>query len=147
MQEIKHLKSMWTAKVKRSESLIVPKVSLGSLSNDSWAFNVPYAFRDALDIKYEQRMKEKKPYMIWTQGPLINFNEGDTFTARNNKSAIQIIFATGMGWDTTTNTMYPGSVVLDEFEINELKYTKIKQRNCSQMELLETLIGHQQHRE
>ena len=146
MQEIKQLKSMWTAKVKRSESLIVPKVSLGSLSNDSWAFNVPYAFRDALDIKYEQRMKEKKPYMIWTQGPLINFNEGDTFTARNNKSAMQIIFATGMGWDTATNTMYPGSVVLDEFEINERKYTKIKQRTCSQMELLEMLIAHQVHR-
>jgi len=147
MQEIKHLESMWAAKVKRSASLIVPKVSLGSLSNEGWAFNVPYAFRDALDIKYEQRMKDKKPYMIWTQGPLINFNEGDTFTARDNKSAMQVLYATGMGWDTATNKMYLGSVVLDEFEINERKYTKIKQRTCTQMELLEMLIGNRQHSE
>ena len=81
MGELELLKSMWAHKVKRNTKLIVSEVTYdqgkGHLNNDHWHFQVPYAFLDALDLKYEQRMKNKKPYMVWTQGPLLRFKDGD----------------------------------------------------------------------
>ena len=63
MGELELLKSMWAHKVKRNTKLIVSEVTYdqgkGHLNNDHWHFQVPYAFRDALDLKYEQRMKIK----------------------------------------------------------------------------------------
>ena len=64
MEELEYLKSLWSRKIKRKTKLIVPEVKYqnlkGSLNNENWKFKVPYAFREALDIKFEQRMKDKK---------------------------------------------------------------------------------------
>ena len=59
MKELDQLKTMWAPKVKRITTLIVPEITHNgndySLNNDSWIFKVPFAFRNALDIKYEER--------------------------------------------------------------------------------------------
>ena len=141
MKELDHLRSMWGPNIQRSTVLIVPFVtydnSENSLNNDSWAFKVPYAFRDALDIRYDERKKDKKPYMVWTQGPCLRFKEGDLIHSRNGDRALQIQFASSMGWDVSNNEMYQGSVDYVEYDSS---YTKLGQRVCSQMEFLELLI-------
>ena len=144
MKELDHLKSMWSHKVKRKTDLIVPKITYsdttGSLNNEVWEYKVPFAFRDALDIKYEQRMKDKKPYMVWTQGPILNFKNGDLLTDKNNKKAVQVLFANRMGWDTINDKMYEGSIVYDTFKITNGEYIKEPQQKCSQMQFLALLI-------
>ncbi|MDX9732230.1 MAG: hypothetical protein RBT63_10700, partial [Bdellovibrionales bacterium] len=42
-----------------------------------WFFAVPKAFREALDIKLDQRSFEKKRYKVITQGDAFFFKEGD----------------------------------------------------------------------
>jgi len=144
MKELDLLKSMWAPKVKRKTELIVPKITYsgmhGSLNNGHWKYRVPYAFRDSLDIKYEKRMKDKIPYMVWTQGPILSFKEGDLLTARDGKKSVQVQYANQMGWDTSKNQMHEGSVVYDEFDINNGKCTKIQRITCSQMQFLQILI-------
>ena len=102
MQIIEHLESMWASKISRKTPTI-PEVSydtelsVGSLNNDDWFFKVPYAFREALDLKFEERKKNKKGYMVWTQGPILSFKNGDFFTAKNGSTALQVQFADPMG--------------------------------------------------
>lgn len=43
-----------------------------------WKMAVPEAFKEALDIKLTPRMFAKKKEMLWTQGRLYSFHEGDT---------------------------------------------------------------------
>ena len=144
MNELEHLRSMWAAKVKRKTELIVPQVTYigrgGSLNNDAWAFKVPYAFRDALDIKYEERKKDKKPYMVWTQGPLLSFNEGDLLRSKDGLRAVQIRISNPMGWDSTKNEMYQGSVVYSDYAVSNKLFSKFNQDTCTQMQFLELLI-------
>ena len=144
MDEIDNLMSMWSQKVKRSTKLIIPEVTIkklsGSLNNDNWVFEVPYAFREALDIKYEERRKDKKPYMVWTQGPIINFKHGDSLTSVKESVCLQVMHANQMGWDSVKREMYQGSVIYDKYEIMNKKYTKIGEGHCSQMEFLKILI-------
>lgn len=114
IKELQHLRSLWKkankietgkpyCKVSRATTLIVlevtyyPKEMDGSLNNTNWAYGVPYAFRDALDMEFEQRKKNKKAYMIWTQGPLINFKEGDIIHSQCGKKSVQVHFSMGMG--------------------------------------------------
>jgi len=146
MELLDHLESMWAKKVKRKVPTIPivsydTELSAGSLNNDDWYFKVPYAFREALDLKYEERKKNKKGYMVWTQGPVLSFKDGDSFTAKDNKTAVQVQFSNPMGWDSAKDEMYQGSVVFDEFTINNNQFSKIKQHSCSQMEFLKTLIS------
>ncbi|MGL4767464.1 MAG: hypothetical protein ACRCV6_05230 [Formosimonas sp.] len=121
MNELDYLRSMWAAKVKRGTKLIVPKITYikqnGSLNNNEWAFNVPYAFRDSLDIKYEERKKDKKPYMIWTQGTVLNFKEGDFLQSKDFTRALQVQFSSPMGWDSSKGEMYQGSVLYLEYAL------------------------------
>lgn len=116
MKELEHLRAMWATKVKREIKLIVPEVTHtgqdNSLNNDFWIFKVPFAFRNALDIKYEERKKEKKPYMVWTQGPLLNFKEADLIHSHCGSRAVQVQFATPVSWDSEKDEMYQGRVVL-----------------------------------
>jgi hypothetical protein len=146
VQLLKHLESMWAPKIKRKVPTI-PSVKydtelrVGTLDNDDWYFRVSYAFREALDLKYEQRKKDKKSYMVWTQGPILGFKDGDNFTAKNNHSALQVKFSNSMGWDPDKKQMYQGSIVFDRFEVNGHKHTKISQHSCSQMEFLKILIS------
>jgi hypothetical protein len=156
LQELIHLRTLWTqrakseidgkseTKIKRSTTLIVPKVTYqgtqGSLNNDHWFFCVPYAFRDALDIKYEQRMLNKDPYMVWTQGPILRFKEGDTLIAKEGGRVVQVEFANRMGWDSEANTMYEGVVTYSEFYRSDTDTKKVKSVSCSQMNFLELLV-------
>lgn len=50
-----------------------------------WKMAVPEVFKEALDIKLTPRMFAKKKEMLWTQGRLYNFHEGDTIY--DNKQA------------------------------------------------------------
>ncbi|MAW08354.1 MAG: hypothetical protein CME61_08780 [Halobacteriovoraceae bacterium] len=147
MNEITHLKKMWKPRAKRSAKTIADPVSLkgleGSLSNDHWAFNVTYAFRDALDIRYDMRVINKRKTPLWTQGPLIGFKDGDLIHTRDKHRAVQVRFAQPMGWDRDKNCMYTGSVVFTEFNIQEGRPTEIAQHTCTQMEFLELLISGQ----
>jgi|TARA_B110001469_G_C9558319_1_gene276934 hypothetical protein len=144
MKELDHLRSMWAPKVKRSTELIVPEVTysngIGSLKNESWKFEVPFAFRDALDLKYEQRVKNKKPYMVWIQGSILRFKDGDAIKSKCGSRAVQVQYANPMGWDTSKNEMYEGSVVYEDFTISDGKYMKSGQHSCTQMKFLEMLI-------
>ncbi len=144
MNVSEHLRSMWGEKVRRSTELIVPAITHdgpeSSLNNDSWVFDVHYHFRDALDIKYEERRKDKTPYMVWTQGPFLSFKEGDLIQARDGRSAVQVRFANPMGWDPTKGEMYQGSVFYSEYEVSEGVYTKLQERTCSQMQFLQLVI-------
>lgn len=146
MQIIEHLESMWASKISRKTPTI-PEVSydtelsVGSLNNDDWFFKVPYAFREALDLKFEERKKNKKGYMVWTQGPILSFKNGDFFTAKNGSTALQVQFADPMGWDSTKNEMYLGSVVFKEFSVSGNKFTELNQHSSSQMEFLKILIS------
>lgn len=147
---LKHLKTMWPTgdktKIKR-ELAACPSVyynsalSQGTLNNEHWYFSVPFTFRDALDIKYEQRIKDKEGTMVWTQGPILKFKMGDNFPAKNNNTTIQVQFSDQMGWDKDKNEMYLGSVVFDLFEFINKKYIYIQRYQCNQMEFLELLIN------
>ena len=149
MHEITLLESLWpkdeNRKNTRSTTLIVPEISYnrseGFLENEHWYFNVPYAFRDALDIKFEERKKDKKPYMVWTQGPILNFKEGDCFSSKNGKAVLQIRFANPMGWDQSKKIMYEGSVSYDMYSTQDTSsFFKVGDDTCSQMDFLKLLI-------
>lgn len=146
MNELNHLRSMWAANVKRRTELIVPQITYdgqeNSLNNDSWAFKVHYSFRDALDIKYEERKKDKKPYMIWTQGPILSFKEGDLIHSKDGHRAVQVRCATQMGWDSERAEMYQGSVSYSEFIVSGNSVSKLnKDESCTQMQFLQLLIS------
>ncbi|WP_444891798.1 hypothetical protein ACJJIE_00095 (plasmid) [Microbulbifer sp. TRSA001] len=144
MEEIKLLESMWKARSSRKTTLIVPEVKCDklnrSLSNEHWAFHVPYAFRDALDIRYDQRIKDKKKYMVWTQGPILKFKEGDTLRSKDGKTSVQVNSANQMGWDTEKNEMYPGVVIYKKHNVVDGVYTKAGDYLTCQMEFLKLLI-------
>jgi len=146
MNELEHLRSMWAPNTKRKTELIVPNITYGrqenSLNNDSWIFRVNYSFRDALDIKYEERKKDKKPYMIWTQGPLLSFKEGDLVHSKDERRAVQVLFATKMAWDSEKGEMYQGIVAYSEFIVSANSFSKLNTNNsCTQMQFLQLLIS------
>lgn len=144
MNELKHLISMWSPKVKRKTDLIIPEVTYseleGTLNNCSWVFNVSFAFRSALDIKYEQRKKDKKAYMVWTQGPLIGFKEGDLIHSQDGLRALQVRIAKPISWDIEKKEMYQGYLLFDELKFSNSVVFEIKQYTCTQMQFLEILI-------
>ncbi|WP_338416434.1 hypothetical protein [uncultured Sphaerotilus sp.] len=114
MKELNILRSMFAPRPKRTTELIVPRVTFhagkGSLNNEHWAFSVPYHFTDALDIKYEERQKDKQKYMLWTQGPSINFRAHDVIHSRDNKITLQVRSASPVRWDPSKNEMNEGYV-------------------------------------
>ena len=144
MKEISHLKTMWGPKIRRSTELIVPRVTFtgadGSLHNEDWHFQVPYAFRDALDIEYEERKKNKIPYMIWTQGPILDFKVGDMLHEKNGDITIQIQFANPVGWDSVKKEMYEGNVIYEKLRERNGKMEKLEKITCSQVKFLQFLI-------
>ncbi|CCN37194.1 hypothetical protein VIBNISO65_1660020 [Vibrio nigripulchritudo SO65] len=145
MTIVEHLKSMWGPKVRRKTTTI-PEVkydtekSVGMLMNNDWFYNVTYAFREALDLKFEERKVNKRSYMIWTQGPILNFKNGDTFISKCETNAVQVKYANSMGWDADKHEMYKGSVVYELFKIENGNYKKLSQLACTQVDFLEVLI-------
>lgn len=146
MEILKHLESMWAPKAKRTDKTIPmikynTELNIGFLSNDDWFFKVPYAFREALDLKFEERKRNKKSYMVWTQGPILRFKDGDTFYSKNESLALQVQFANPMGWDSSLNEMYLGSVIFKEFKVEGNNLIEIKQYSCNQMNFLNFLVN------
>jgi hypothetical protein len=148
MEATELLKNTWPTKEKnkaqRSTALITPinnlKSGEGTISPSDWNFIVPYGFREALDIKYEKRMKNQKAYYVWTQGPILSFKEGDTLQNKFADSTVQVKFASSMGWDPDKNVMYLGSVVFDVFDVDHHKHKKVSRMECNQMEFLQFII-------
>jgi len=139
-----HLKSMWAPQVKRSTQLIVDvsyKEKKGCLHNPDWAFEVPYAFRDALDLSYDQRLKNKIPYMVWTQGPVLKFKEGDVFHEKSTNNLLQVGYATTMGWDTQRNEMFQGIVNFTTYQQKTDCFHKLDEGSLNQMDFLALLIN------
>lgn len=143
--EIELLQSLWKQPIRRSTKLIVPEVTFdltdGCLNNESWLFKVPYAFRDQLDIKFEQRIKDKKPYMVWTQGPILNFRLGDTFNSADGLYALQVESVSPMEWDSNLREMSLGSVIFKKYSIDGAKHNLKETLNLNQMEFLDLLIN------
>ena len=143
MNELEHLRSMWTATSKRKTTLIVDlsyEGEEGSLNNDWWEFKVPYAFREALDIKYEERQKKLIPYWTWTQGPLLNFKIGDLIGSKDGSRAVKVESATPMQWDDSKQEMFEGNVTYSESSVSNGQYDTLRQETCTQMQFLELLI-------
>lgn len=125
----------------RSESLIVPKVSYannaGCLHNEHWAYKVPFAFCDAMDIKLIKRSKKvacyddngnaeldadgnKKTkdwyYSVWTQSCWLSFSNGDFFECSNGQPSIQVVSARPVAWDAINGVLDDGEVVFQSFD-------------------------------
>lgn len=78
--------------------------------------------------------------MVWTQGPLINFKEGDWIHSRNGNKSVQVVFSTSMGWDPSTLQMYNGVVNFDRFLKKGGSWVKVSSESLDQMAFLEMLI-------
>ena len=152
VNEIERLKLMWAYSPRRTTDLIVSATVLLNKSepgerdewvfkNDEWAFLVPFWFRDALDIKYDQRVKEKRPYMVWTQGPVIHFKEGDLIRARSGDRFVQVSAATPMGWNKAKGVMAQGGVTYSEFSTLGGRLVKTGTYDCTQMQFLQMLMS------
>ena len=125
---------------------VVPKVTwdstmmAGSLNNEHWAFNVHYAFREALDLRFMERVRNKRKVHLWTQGALVSFKEGDTLVSRCRSRSVQVKYANGMGWDAAKQEMYFGSVIFKKHTIKNGVFSFVGEDNLTQLEFLEMLI-------
>ncbi|MCC3803444.1 hypothetical protein QTO12_04550 [Vibrio owensii] len=123
---------------------IVPKVTwnaeigTGSLNNEHWAYCVGYAFREALDLQFMERIRDKKKVNLWSQGCILNFKEGDLISSKCGKKYVQVKYASPMGWDEDKNEMYYGSVTYSYVDNeNSIK----EQRHTTQTDFLSLLIN------
>jgi hypothetical protein len=60
--------------------------------------------------------------------------------SNDNSRAVQIRFASPMGWDAQKEEMYQGSVVYSEYVVSSGNFSKLKERECTQMQFLELLM-------
>lgn len=111
------------------------------MNNEHWDYQVSYAFRDSLDISYSERVKNKKPYFIWTQGPFICFNEGDTFYSDKGLRPIQVQSSMPMQWDDQKSIMILGEVVYAFFEDVSFAALDFPSIKVNQMTFLGVLMG------
>lgn len=109
----------------------------GSLNNDHWCFKVGYGFREALDLRLIERKRDKKIVNLWSQGCIISFQEGDLIDSRCGKRAVQVTFASPMGWDDAKNEMFYGSVTYKELDLVNNSSTV---HTLNQLEFLNMLI-------
>lgn len=77
-----------------------------------WKMAVPEAFKEALDIKLTPRMFAGKKEMLWTQGRIYDFHEGDTIydtkqayeewgeALKHIKLSVQVQFTSSSGYVT-----------------------------------------------
>lgn len=144
MEELNYLEKMWAVRTRRSERLIVKDATadvLVSSFDSNWMFPVVGAFREALDIKYMKRIKDKKGVFVWTQGPILKFKEGDLLANEAGSLAVQVYYAAPMGWDHELGSMYEGAVTFDVFSISDGSYTKEDRHSVTQMQFFEMLIS------
>lgn len=158
-KEIKHLRSMWKARPRRSNDLIVSEVSLkginGQIRTDNWAYEIPYGMREALDLKFLERKKTEKKgekpksYWVWTQGPLLAFKMGDALynyhsDDRECYTMLQVYSAVSMSWDSEKDRMNEGEVSFRVFERStqngQFTMSEAGDYEVSQMDFLIILI-------
>ncbi len=156
-KEAKHLEALWKLvteketgnqyyRAKKSTKLIVPQVTFcqeartGNLHNDSWVFHVPYAFRDALGLSFDQRFKNKKPYMVWVQSPYIDFKEGDSLRSKSGEYSLAVKMATPMSRSRTTHAIDYGLVNFHILKRDDDKMRYHAMKTMTQYEFLQTLI-------
>ncbi|MBY0436621.1 MAG: hypothetical protein K2W80_00415 [Burkholderiales bacterium] len=124
MKELDLLREIGRQPGSRSATLIVPQVSylngVGSLNNDGWAFTVPYAFREALDLKYVKRSGHSGSAMVWTQGAAIAFRASDVLYSKDERTLVQIINAEPVSWDANTRDMKEGYVSFTSRDVSSL---------------------------
>jgi len=135
---------------------------IGYLNNSNWAYDVSYAFRDALDIKRLARIKTepvidketnepvldeetgkkktiRKTKYVWTQGFCIHFKDGDLLRSSKGFPTIQVQSSTPMSWDEDDNKMFDGVVNYEYFE--KIKFGSIGDiKTLTQMEFLMMLV-------
>jgi len=123
-------------------------------NDDNWAYSIPFGIRESLGITYVPRKPRKlKPqhlltpyeeaeqggFGIWQQGPLISFKEGDYFSSKNGKTALQVQFGSRTYWDSELNKPDDGELSLKVFRQEDWKHTEIAELDITQIELLEIL--------
>ena len=139
--------------IKRSRDLIVPFVgyenNCGTLNNDTWAYCVPFGFREALDIYYSQLQKTEniidiegnikkvtRFYCAWTQGCQLSFSKGDMLNPKESNVCLQVVEAAPMKWVAEKLTIDDGFVTYQSFIKTGLgDFTSV-----SQLEFLQLLI-------
>lgn len=135
----------------RDEKLLA-EIKNNEFENTHWAYKVPFYFKDALDIKYGERVKpelnrkkkgsEEWKENYWSQGILFNFKEGDTIYHQNGKSCIQIKKSIPVSFEN--GILNKGTVIFYEYSVDENgKYKMVNadnKKHCNQIEFLELLI-------
>lgn len=122
---------------------VVPRITWnsstqkGSLHNEHWHFIVGYGFREALDLLFMERVRNKKKIGLWSQGCIISFKEGDLIHSRCGQRSVQVKFAAPMGWDEAKNEMYYGTVTYNERNIEK---GSMQSHTLNQLEFLTMLI-------
>lgn len=113
----------------------------GNINNSHWAYRVPFAFHDALDIRLSKLQKTENKntryYSAWTQGCLLSFSKGDFFESNQSAFNLQISTAKPMTWDSNSGIMDEGEVT---YQLFTTKGTG-KFFTVSQIEFLQLLIN------
>ncbi|MCW3171403.1 hypothetical protein [Shewanella subflava] len=120
---------------------LIAKIKMDHLDTNHWVYPIGYGFRDAIDIRYDERVKDKKKYMVWTQGPIISFKEGDFICSGCKCFALQVEFAQPMGWNVEKDLMYLGNVVFKFFKQKAGKFALYSKYECDQVGFLALLIN------
>lgn len=155
--EGRHLDTLWKLatnketgeqfyRADKSTKLIVSGVSfdeakkMGQLKNDHWVFSVDYAFRDALGLSFDQRKKNKVPYMVWTQSPYIYFKEGDLLHSKCANYALQVKMSNAVRRVKGSDLIDYGLVEFAILKKTENRYRYHAMKTSTQYEFLRTLI-------
>lgn len=141
-------------RVRRSLDLIID--GCGGLDVDDagwwntggWAYAVPLAFRDALDIRYIERKARGVSMMRWTQGPLIGFAQGDVLHRNDGAGCVQVTRAFAMGLEgiedesgrLVARRVLPGEVHARRYEVRDGRWAPVAGWSGSQWEFLDALI-------
>lgn len=108
-----------------------------------WKMAVPDAFKEALDIKLTPRIFAGKKEMLWTQGRLYGFNEGDTIhdtkdayeewgeALKRLKLSVQVQFASPSGYVNYETV---------EVQDNELRIVHQKGQSEPKEEIIDGLV-------
>ncbi|WP_430735504.1 hypothetical protein [Halodesulfovibrio aestuarii] len=121
---------------KRTETLLYPK------SDDlylGWMYVVGRHFRDAFDIKYTTKRKNKKEIKVWTQGSSFSVKEGYLFKMVNRPDwMLQVIGATPATPAGNNKERDKGSVTYQHIKGNTREK---KLYTVSQDEFIRTIIA------
>ena len=114
MNELEQLRSLWRPKPRRSRELIVQSISSdassGCIEVPSWAFQISYGFRNALDIRFSPLKENRRTVYRWTQGPFLTFECGDILHSKDGMTTLSVTSAASMAWDAEANSMKLGEV-------------------------------------